>query len=229
MVRSSDDFEESYEVDTFGGPTRVVLATAAYASDDDDDAQGEAAALLAAFEESPEAKALTTSGQWPDMLLEYADEARAARASTISADVLEEVLFEAFPRAVSCDASAAKVIITELRAFFTYLERELGFENAAECLDVLGADAEEALRDVLSDPGNFGVAKSFVMAGKQAGYDMTTQEGMEAWMLRSSALTAAAAPHSATGTSSTSSRSAAEKAKKRNKRKSQRKGRRKNR
>jgi uncharacterized protein YecA (UPF0149 family) len=34
----------------------------------------------------------------------------------------------------------------------------------------------------MSDSSNFGMAKSFVMMGKEAGYDMTTQEGLNAFM-----------------------------------------------
>ncbi len=34
----------------------------------------------------------------------------------------------------------------------------------------------------LSDPRNFGMAKSLVMAGHAAGFDVETQEGVEAWM-----------------------------------------------
>lgn len=35
----------------------------------------------------------------------------------------------------------------------------------------------------LSNPANFGMAKSFFTMGTQAGFDMTTQEGLDAFML----------------------------------------------
>ncbi len=35
----------------------------------------------------------------------------------------------------------------------------------------------------LSDSSNFGMAKSFVMMGQEQGFDMTTQEGMNKFML----------------------------------------------
>ncbi len=36
---------------------------------------------------------------------------------------------------------------------------------------------------MMNDPSNFGMAKSFFTMGRAAGYDMTTQEGMNAFML----------------------------------------------
>ena len=44
-------------------------------------------------------------------------------------------------------------------------------------------DAADMLFEELSNPENFGMAKSFVMAGNQAGFDMSTQQGLEAFML----------------------------------------------
>ena len=34
----------------------------------------------------------------------------------------------------------------------------------------------------LQEPANFGMAKSFVLMGKQAGFDMESPEGMRAWV-----------------------------------------------
>ena len=36
---------------------------------------------------------------------------------------------------------------------------------------------------MMNDPSNFGMAKSFFAMGQAAGYDMTTQAGMNAFML----------------------------------------------
>jgi hypothetical protein len=38
------------------------------------------------------------------------------------------------------------------------------------------------LEEALSDSRNFGMAKSLLMAGRDAGHDMSTKEGIEAWM-----------------------------------------------
>jgi len=130
--------------------------------------------LLAMFEASPEAHALPTNDAWPAVVLEHARSDLGATAATLSADLLHEVLFDIFPRNVSCDASAATDIVTELRAFFTYLDRELAFANAPECLAVLDEGASESLHDVLSDHTLFGVDKLDLMADREAIFDMMT-------------------------------------------------------
>jgi hypothetical protein len=40
----------------------------------------------------------------------------------------------------------------------------------------------ERLRKKLADPRNYGMAKSFFMAGSEAGYDMATQKGLDQFM-----------------------------------------------
>jgi hypothetical protein len=47
---------------------------------------------------------------------------------------------------------------------------------------VLGGDAVKKLEAALSDPSKFGMAKSLVMGGREAGFDMDSKEGIEAWM-----------------------------------------------
>ncbi len=58
------------------------------------------------------------------------------------------------PRKVSVEASKAEEIVIELRAFWRFLHREFGLENAAECLAVLDDDAIAKLRQKLSELGN---------------------------------------------------------------------------
>jgi len=99
------------------------------------------------------------------------------------ADV-REVVFELIPRKVSVPASEARAIIDELRAFYAFLKRAFALPQADACLRVLGGRAVQQLERELSDPSNFGMAKSFFMQGQAAGFDMETQEGMDAWVER---------------------------------------------
>lgn len=103
---------------------------------------------------------------------------------------VEEILFELFPRKVSADPDTAGEIIGEMRAFWEFLRRQYGLANATGILQVLGDDAERRLARELARPQNFGMAKSFFMMGKQAGFDMTTQEGLDQFMLAYNASTA---------------------------------------
>ena len=47
---------------------------------------------------------------------------------------------------------------------------------------MLGVNAVKKLEGALSDSSNFGMAKSLFMAGADAGFDMQSKDGLEAWM-----------------------------------------------
>ena len=47
---------------------------------------------------------------------------------------------------------------------------------------MLGGNAVKQLEAALSDTGNFGLAKTLLMGGREAGFDMNSKEGIEAWM-----------------------------------------------
>jgi hypothetical protein len=102
--------------------------------------------------------------------------------ATLEATDLGELLFGLVPRKVSIEASEAPAVVGELRAFYSFLKRELGLRQADSCLRVLGSNAVKKLEAALSDGSNFGIAKSLLMAGADAGFDMQSKEGIEAWM-----------------------------------------------
>ncbi|HQP37470.1 MAG TPA: hypothetical protein PLI95_19935, partial [Polyangiaceae bacterium] len=102
--------------------------------------------------------------------------------ATLGPRELREIVFDIIPRKVSIDASAASWIIEENRAFYAFLKREFGLEQADACLRVLGGDAVKKLEAALSDTSKFGMAKSLFMGGRTAGFDIDSKEGIEAWM-----------------------------------------------
>jgi hypothetical protein len=67
-------------------------------------------------------------------------------------------------------------------AFWEYLEREFLLPQARAVLNLL-AKIEPDFKSLMSDPSRFGMAKSFFTMGQAAGFDMTSQEGMNAFML----------------------------------------------
>jgi hypothetical protein len=95
---------------------------------------------------------------------------------------LREIVFDIIPRKVSIEAATAAWIIEENRAFYAFLKREFGLKQADACLRVLGGDAVKKLQAALSDRRKFGMAKSLVMAGRDAGFDTSSKEGIGAWM-----------------------------------------------
>lgn len=135
------------------------------------------------FAASPEAAALEETG-WLGIFMDYLADYCGVTVATMTRANLRHVLFGLFPRKVSCDASEASDIVDELRAFLAFAKREYGLESAEACLRELAGDAAKKLERELSNPANFGMAKSFLMAGKDAGYDMTSREGVDAWTAR---------------------------------------------
>lgn len=142
--------------------------------------------LFKLFVESPEGHVLFDEGispGWADAMMDYAFGYIGVSPAQMSPDDLREVLFDLFPRKVSADAEEAPNIIRELQAFWKFLQREFKLENAAACLKVLeDRKTVRILKDEMSNPANFGMAKSFVMMGMARGFDMTSEEDLNKWM-----------------------------------------------
>jgi hypothetical protein len=83
---------------------------------------------------------------------------------------------------VSAEPEEAPSMVRELQEFWKFLQREYQLENAAACLKVLDDRAVRTLKEEMSNPANFGMAKSFFMMGKARGFDMYTEEGLNEWM-----------------------------------------------
>lgn len=137
--------------------------------------------LCAAFADSPEGKSISEL-EGHRVLMEFGAQYVGASIGTLEPWAVREVLFDIVPRKVSVDASAAGALIEDCRAFYRFLGRAYGLEQADACLQVLGPRAEKQLAKALSDPRNFSPAKALFTAGKDAGFDMQTQEGIEAWI-----------------------------------------------
>jgi hypothetical protein len=140
--------------------------------------------LMTEFAQSPEAQPiLEQEGNvgWAGMMMEYYFGYLGGEFPSMSVRDSNEVLFQLFPRKVSVEPETAPIIIAELRAFWAFVHRQYGLKSAERILATLDAGAEVRLRKELADPSNFGMAKSFVMGGMNAGFDMTTQEGLEAF------------------------------------------------
>lgn len=137
--------------------------------------------LVRRFVASPEAKTLTDA-QSCHFVMDFAADYFNATIATLGPIELREIVFDIIPSKVSIDASAASWIIEDNRAFYAFLKREFGLAQADACLRVLGGDAVRKLEAALSDTSKFGMAKSLFMGGREAGFDMDSKEGVEAWM-----------------------------------------------
>jgi len=147
--------------------------------------------LLAQFERSPEAQGLDDPS-WLSIVLALGRGYCARTAWELTPGDLDEILFELFPRKVSCSPSEAPVVLAEVRAFLRYLDRAYAKPDAGACLAFLDADSESRLAAYLGDSSHYGLAKSFLMGGEEAGFDMTTEQGINTWMLEHNAALAGA-------------------------------------
>jgi len=141
--------------------------------------------LVQLFEQSPEGQALQHEGSdlgWASMMLEFGVDYLSVTPPKMSPGNLREILFDLFPRKVSTTADEAEDIVRTVQAFWKFMQREFHLENAAACLKVLDDKAARELKKKMSDPGSFGIAKSFVMMGKERGFDMTSEKGLNEWM-----------------------------------------------
>ncbi len=142
--------------------------------------------LLDLFAESPEGLKLLETGQqfeWSNVMLDFAFNYEGVTVTLLEPEELETILLEHFPRKVSTQADQAPAIIKELQAFFRFLGREYKLENAQLCLEFLeNKTTLPRFKKEMSNPANFGMAKSMVMEGMDQGYDMTTDEGINQWM-----------------------------------------------
>jgi hypothetical protein len=138
------------------------------------------------FDKSPEGQTLQSEGiepSWAGFLIDMGLSYLGVTLPKMSPADFGKILFDLFPRKISTTADQAPHIIRELQAFWQFLQREFHLENAAACLRVLDDKATHRLKRELSDPANFGIAKSFVMMGMERGFDMTTEEGINEWIL----------------------------------------------
>jgi hypothetical protein len=140
--------------------------------------------LMTRFAESHEARALiarTGGVVWARIMMQLARTHLGATVPTMEQEDLSFILLDTFPEKISCDPEDAEEIVTELRAFWTFVGREFGLENAVHCAAMLDGDLVDAMASALGNPENFGLAKAFVMAGRAAGFDMSDKDQIEEW------------------------------------------------
>lgn len=142
------------------------------------------AELTRRFLASPEAEGLADM-EACSFVMDLAATHHDETIATLQPSGLRTLLFQTVPAKVSVRAADAGEIIAECRAFYAFLKREFGLAQADACLALLDDKAVAKLEAGLSDESNFSPAKAFVMAGARAGFDMNSQEGIEAWLAES--------------------------------------------
>ena len=140
---------------------------------------------IQAFEDSPEGQAYSDEhpdfGGWIRSFIDFGysyEGFTLPKMTEIDADLL---MGSILPRKITLmDASEADDAGDELIAFWAFLKREYGLENADSIIAYLDS-IKDQFPQWMVDPNRAGMAKSFMMGGMQAGFDMTTQEGLNAF------------------------------------------------
>jgi hypothetical protein len=108
-------------------------------------------ALYESFVSSPEGRNVADlkddhdDPTWPLVLLNFAEEHHAATVNDLTPAIVEDVVFRILPRQPACDARDAVTIVTDLRAFFTFLARSGSCSAAPECAAIFDDDATARL------------------------------------------------------------------------------------
>lgn len=116
---------------------------------------------------------------WFQMFLEFGISYRGEIVDGMTLASVMDWVLEYVPRKVSTEPEQAASIVLELTKFWEYVDRVFELPASKSIIEWLKSDGLVAqLEAELSDPANFGMAKSMFMAGKAAGYDMTSEQGM---------------------------------------------------
>ncbi len=143
--------------------------------------------LLDLFVNSPEGKARLQEDDgmtfWARSIIEYGYNYVGVALHKMDANHMEELLTEVFPRKISLAAPEdADEGLPAMIAFWEYLKREYQLANADNILRYLRALKPKDFHAWMNDSSRFGMAKSFMMMGRGAGFDMSNKEGLDTFM-----------------------------------------------
>ena len=111
-------------------------------------------------------------GFWSAQLINYGFNYIGVTLPNMAVSDIEEIVTELFPKKITIDTpEEANITIPELKLFWQFLKREFNLKNSDLILKYL-SDIEPNYNKIMNDPSRFGMAKSFVMSGKSAGFNM---------------------------------------------------------
>jgi len=96
-------------------------------------------------------------------------------------DWLEECCLYILPRKITADESYYESIAPVLSAFFIFLGEKNLLKNTSQLIRSVKKIDKQIIKNA-RDPRNWGMAKSFAMAAKDAGVDITNEREMKKFM-----------------------------------------------
>ena len=110
-------------------------------------------------------------GSWIDHLLYFGYAYESVTLPNMSVSNVEVIVGQIFPNKISLlDPAEADTVIPELTAFWQWLEREYQHPQASEIVEFL-EQLQPNFTEIMNDPYNFGIAKSFLMSGITAKFE----------------------------------------------------------
>lgn len=94
---------------------------------------------------------------------------------------LEDCCLYTLPGKISADESYFRSIAPVLSAFFSFVEEKRLLRNTSNLARAVKEIDEQIVKNA-SDPQNWGSAKSFVMAAREAGVDITNEREMKKFL-----------------------------------------------
>ena len=191
------------------------------------------ARLFKKFSKSTEGEKLLQTnpeaGHWAIQLIYFGFSYIGITLPNMDITDIEEIITELFPRKITLSSpDEANEIIPELTAFWVYLKREFNLKNSDRILKYLD-DISSEYYDIMNDPSRFGMAKSFMTAGKSAGFDMTNESDLQKFAALYNASLSAPSPTPLSGSAHPSSNFGVNKNKKKKRNKIAKSSRKKNR
>jgi len=135
--------------------------------------------LLEQFYNSPEGKQRLEDdpemGFWVSQLIYYGFSYIGVTLPQMNVSNIREIVTEIFPRKITIESpDDADDTIPELKSFWQFLKKEYKLQNADDILSYL-LKVEPEYDKIMNDPSKYGMAKSFMMSGKSAGFNMTNE------------------------------------------------------
>lgn len=120
-----------------------------------------------------------------ELLLDASAEAFGTPVTRLTADRLEDILFDRVPRQVAVPPAEATRVLDGLRGTLRWLAERHELAHGTACLALLDAgDTAERLATALAETDVFDAEKRRYMDGTAAGFDMATDEGREGYLDR---------------------------------------------
>jgi hypothetical protein len=120
-------------------------------------------------------------GNWIGTFIEMAYLYGEHKLPKMTKGDVQEVMEYILPRKITLlDPSDTDDAIDELVAFWTFIDREYKLRSAKAIIKYLRS-IEDKFPRWMFDPSRGGITKNFMMQGMEAGYDMTSEEGVRAF------------------------------------------------